>query len=215
MDPVTIGAVGVGGFAGWRWIRSKFGAPTPPPTPPGGCTSAQQAALAQQTVAGTAGGAAAGATAGPVGAGVGAGAGALNGIFGLASSPCGAALAKGVSKAVSDVGKTACAKADAIYTEIRKHGGTVPGYAKLTCDQKLAACVAAASPLGIVVVGGVIVVGNSIDGVANLNKNIGRVTGIHTGVSTTGAGVNVGNSGANVSTSGGSVSVGGVKVASW
>lgn len=213
-EPVTIAAVGVGAVGGWAWLRKKLGAPIPPAPAPG-CTSAQQAAVAQQTVASTAGGAATGAAAGPIGAGVGAGVGALNGIFGLAGGPCGAALGKGISKAVGDVGKTACAKADAIYAEIQKRGGTIPGYAKLTCDQKLAACVAAASPLGIVVVGGVIVVGNSIDGISNLNKNIGRVTGIHTGVSTTGASVSAGNSGVTVSTSGGSASVGGVKVASW
>lgn len=171
-EPVTIAAVSVGGFAGWKWLKNRF-APTPPIPPPGGCNSVQATALAQQTVAQTAGGAGAGASAGPVGAGVGAGVGALNGLFGLAGGPCGKALAANASKTVATLGKSACAKAEEAYAELKKRGGSIPYWDKMSCDQKIGA-IAGAGPLGL---GIGIVAGGFVGGTA---RQISNATDTHT-----------------------------------
>lgn len=174
-EPVTIVAVGAGGVLGWKWLKNRF-APPPPLPPPTGCDSVKATAVAQQGVAQVAGGAGAGASAGPVGAGVGAGIGALNGIFGLIGSPCGKALADAASKAVADAGKKACAKAEDAYHEVKKRGGSIPYWDKMSCDQKIAT-IAGLGPLGLGlgVIGGAVVGGTQrvVDNATSTTTKIG------------------------------------------
>jgi hypothetical protein len=204
MDPVTLaaGAVAVTAVA----LTRKSKQPVVPPRPDCGAQAAMGA------VTGVAAGAAAGAPAGGVGAGVGAGIG----IIGALSGPCGDyGLGKKIGKAVSDASKSACQKADDLYRQIKNAGGDVPGYSHMSCDQKLAACIAAASPLGIAVVAVDVVAGSLASGAKGVVKGVG--SGLAGLKKTASAGASVGNSntGASVSTSGGSASVGGVTVASW
>jgi hypothetical protein len=158
-EPITIAAVGAGSVGAWAWLKGKFANPVPPPP---SCDTARIQQAAQQTAGGAVQGAAAGSAAPGVGTAAGAGVGAGLALTGILSGPCGSALGKAISDAARNAGKSACEKADMVYNEIKKKGGDIPGYSHMSCDQKLAAALAAASPLGVVVVGITTAVGSAL-----------------------------------------------------
>ena len=144
MDPITLGILTAAGIAGLvAFLRPKAQAPK------AGCDAGKAAV---NTVGATVSGAGAGASGGPYGAAAGAGLGLALGATSSLSGPCGTALVKNIGKLASQITKTTCEKADEAYAELKSHGGSIPGYSSLSCEQRLAAIAAAAASMGITLV---------------------------------------------------------------
>lgn len=146
MDPITA-AIGlaVGATALFAWIskRQQGGKPPDP------CGPAAAAAAAVGGISAAGAGAQQGAQAGPYGAAAGAGVGAALAATSAFTGPCGGAWSKQLKNDIANAAKDVCAQADAIYAQIRRAGGSIPGYNHLNCDQKLAAAIGMATNLGI------------------------------------------------------------------
>jgi hypothetical protein len=116
--------------------------------------SCNSAAAAQAVAGQAAGGAAAGAAVGGVGAGIGAGVATGLALAQISQSPCGQQWIKHAGQQIHAIGQNACAKAQNILNALKAHGVAQPiGWDHMSCDQKLAAVAALASPLGLLVAG--------------------------------------------------------------
>jgi hypothetical protein len=178
MDPITLGIIGALGAAGlFAFLRRK---PNEQGTPPPACDS--QAAL--EGVAGeTVSGAAAGVPIGGTGAAAGAGLGLALGLTNTFTGPCGSKWIDHARGQLKTITQTPCAKADQIYAKLRQAGGNIPGYANMSCEQKLAATVALATTggpafaaaLAVAVGVGAVTAGTetAVDNVTHTNTTVG------------------------------------------
>lgn len=168
MDPITLG-LGALVIAAVAYLRR------PVVNPKKDCN----AAAAGVAVAGaTVSGGAAGMSAGPVGAGAGAGIGLALAATSTLASPCGQQWGKHAIKQLHVLGQNACAKADDLYKILKSHGGSIPGWSQMSCDQKLGAVSAALAAGGWPIVAGVAV--GAVQGATSRTKS--NVTDTHTEV---------------------------------
>jgi hypothetical protein len=132
IEPLTIAAVGVGAV-GIPFLLGFFGskATEAPPSAPGeapdACGPEQVKAAYVGAATGAVSGAATGASFGPWGAAIGAGVG---GGVAFLSNKCG-------MQKTNEAKKALCKNADKVNTELGKHQAAVPGWDKLSCDQKI------------------------------------------------------------------------------
>lgn len=162
----------VGGVAGVAFLVAAFRRGQVATAAPGKCDSNKAA----QAVAGEAvGGATAGVGVGPIGAGIGAGVGTGLALAQIASSPCGAQWSKHIRGQIHAIGQDACRKADGILAALHSKGVATPiGYDHLSCDQKLAAVVALASPLGLIVAGTDELVSTAVDAAKTVSNDVNQ-----------------------------------------